>query len=81
MNQSTSTNEFVSVAVLIDTWWNVNSGHMPTCEQYAMVLIDTWWNVNTSSICKWFDVQPVLIDTWWNVNQDDSPNIYIQVMF
>ena len=34
------------VAVLIDTWWNVNMRaiYLPTDQR--IVLIDTWWNVN-----------------------------------
>ena len=60
--------EFVRVAVLIDTWWNVNPMSALIVFPAKKVLIDTWWNVNTESICKWFGIQPVLIDTWWNVN-------------
>ena len=36
------------VAVLIDTWWNVNSGFSSDASTVILVLIDTWWNVNNS---------------------------------
>ena len=37
----------VSVAVLIETWWNVNNV-LPLAEGSVItVLIETWWNVNS----------------------------------
>ena len=32
--------------VLIDTWWNVNTGESNVLTMRKCVLIDTWWNVN-----------------------------------
>ena len=46
------------IAVLIDTWWNVNMEWSSVTGAVTNVLIDTWWNVNTESICKWFGIQP-----------------------
>ena len=37
------------VAVLIDTWWNVNRVRAKVFEEGKAVLIDTWWNVNLTS--------------------------------
>ena len=54
--------------VLIDTWWNVNSGSDPALHLLYMVLIDTWWNVNLLYKVLKFQKNTVLIDTWWNVN-------------
>ena len=34
------------VAVLIDTWWNVNLIDDYDLMASSLVLIDTWWNVN-----------------------------------
>ena len=34
------------VAVLIDTWWNVNYHRTGHYRFLCSVLIDTWWNVN-----------------------------------
>ncbi len=34
--------------VLIDTWWNVNSGFSSDASTVILVLIDTWWNVNSN---------------------------------
>ena len=34
------------IAVLIDTWWNVNMYLKKELRLNAGVLIDTWWNVN-----------------------------------
>ena len=36
----------VAHAVLIDTWWNVNSNPATVEVEIVAVLIDTWWNVN-----------------------------------
>ena len=33
-------------AVLIDTWWNVNTFKIYNSSVVVSVLIDTWWNVN-----------------------------------
>ncbi len=38
-----------SVAVLIDTWWNVNLTNKLDSLKLSRVLIDTWWNVNFPS--------------------------------
>ena len=54
--------------VLIDTWWNVNSGRGSDTDMTSTVLIDTWWNVNLISDEEGIISFPVLIDTWWNVN-------------
>ena len=37
----------MQIQVLIDTWWNVNSGVWTIGYGHTGVLIDTWWNVNT----------------------------------
>ena len=54
--------------VLIDTWWNVNSGFSSDASTVILVLIDTWWNVNDERLTKRVYTLDVLIDTWWNVN-------------
>ena len=36
-------------AVLIDTWWNVNTAPITVHTNCFIVLIDTWWNVNADS--------------------------------
>ena len=56
------------MAVLIDTWWNVNREKDIFINTGTKVLIDTWWNVNvyTRSLVLYLGL--VLIDTWWNVN-------------
>ncbi len=40
------------IRVLIDTWWNVNSGVQIIDVDSGLVLIDTWWNVNLNEIKK-----------------------------
>ena len=48
----------MEVAVLIDTWWNVNKSKFSLHMFSPIVLIDTWWNVNkepyTLHLPKWF---------------------------
>ena len=56
------------LAVLIDTWWNVNTFEFLAFTSCICVLIDTWWNVNSGNVINVFDKRIVLIDTWWNVN-------------
>ena len=60
------------IAVLIDTWWNVNIIILLVPASESGVLIDTWWNVNEnlSGLMSW--IWSVLIDTWWNVNENLS---------
>ena len=42
----------VFLAVLIDTWWNVNTIAVTRKRSNGVVLIDTWWNVNFSLSCS-----------------------------
>ena len=55
-------------AVLIDTWWNVNTNKLGAGVEEVSVLIDTWWNVNGKEASLSDLGFKVLIDTWWNVN-------------
>ena len=36
----------LTITVLIDTWWNVNTDPSKETVEKFIVLIDTWWNVN-----------------------------------
>ena len=62
-------------AVLIDTWWNVNTEETTISSDNNSVLIDTWWNVNTAVTYSDGYFGKVLIDTWWNVNQEQAQNL------
>ena len=68
MNECTRGLLIVRLAVLIDTWWNVNLGDYSIDTFYNGVLIDTWWNVNQDALVNFDGYANVLIDTWWNVN-------------
>ena len=44
------TYEFVFIAELIDTLWNVNVYHHVEHIRFLLELIDTLWNVNTKTV-------------------------------
>ena len=49
---SSKYSEFLSIVVLIDTWWNVNLKGTHPAYLSEGVLIDTWWNVNVARDSK-----------------------------
>ena len=56
------------IAVLISTYWNVNSQELIEKQTQELVLILTYWNVNVDSFFLENHQMTVLISTYWNVN-------------
>ena len=58
----------MSLAVLIETYWNVNEDDLVFLKNSFSVLIETYWNVNPFEPCRSSRFTFVLIETYWNVN-------------
>ena len=58
----------VTVVVLIDTWWNVNTwmrgSHLQEGLSFNRYMVECEWAYQLYDLFFPF----VLIDTWWNVN-------------